>query len=485
MKNKFTRANEYGIDALTLRFHGEKDFFFREHYYRESLVHIRIAILVSIFIYAAFLLLDYKLAPELIGPYSLVRFGIAIPFAGIIYVYSYLPGFSRNYQFLVAMITIVAGMGIIAMMYLGWKIGNAEIVHHYYVGIILVFIFSYNFLKLRFIWASISGVVLVIVYLLLLLLFIKPGIRFTLTSGFFLIAANIMGMFSAYLFEYAFRKEFYFNELLKKEKQKTQELNENLEKEIRNRTRELNSALDHAEQSDHLKSMFLANMSHEIRTPLNGILGFTDLLQNEELDEKRRKMYLNIIQDRSNYLLSILNNIIDFSLIKSNQLKFTETEFNLNHSLNTLYIFLENIFTKGNLEFKLELEKPEEEILIRTDKTKIEQILTNLVENAAKYTQKGHVIMGYKFFRDYLRIYVADTGPGIPFEYRKYIFRSFAKMEDSDVEFKSGAGLGLAICKGLADFIGANIHFNTEESKGTRFFLDLPTSVILKGGLSD
>lgn len=470
---------------MTLRFQGEKEFFFREHYYQQSLLHIRIAILVSMFIYGIFLVLDYNLAPELLGPFSFLRFLIAIPFAGIILLYSYTPGFSKYYQFLVAMITVVAGLGILAMIYLAWKNGNSQVVHHYYVGIILVFIFSYNFLKLRFIWASYSGLFLVIAYLVLLFGFIKPDFQFALISGFFLISANIMGMFSAYLFEFSFRKEFYFNELLKKEKQKSLELNENLEKEIHFRTRELNSALDQAEQSDHLKSVFLANMSHEIRTPLNGILGFTDLLQNEDLDEKRRKLYLNIINDRSNYLLSILNNIIDFSLIKSNQLKLRETDFNVNHSLNTLYIFLETHFSKKNIEFRLELEKPEEEILIRSDKTKIEQILSNLVENAAKYTQKGHVLLGYKLYHDYLRLYVADTGPGIPFKYRKYIFRSFAKMEENDVEFKSGTGLGLAICKGLADFIGADIHFNTEENKGTRFFLDLPSKVIIKGRLSD
>jgi signal transduction histidine kinase len=434
-------------------------------------------------IYGLFGILDAKLAPDLLHEFLLYRFAISIPVAAIILGLSFTRGFYKYYQAIASLITIVAGGFIVLMVYKAWENQNEIIIQTYYVGLILVFIFSYNFLKMRFIWASISGFILLGLYEFLLFTTISPTPELALSSSFFLISANLMGMFSSYLFEFSFRKEFYTNEMLKKEKQRTQELNDNLETEIRKRTRELNNAREKAEQSDHLKSMFLANMSHEIRTPLNGILGFTDLLQNEDLDEQRKNLYLNIINDRGNYLLSILNNIIDFSLIRSNQLSMNEEDFNLNHSLNTLYIFLENNFNKSGtteVKFRLELEHPDKEFTIHADRTKLEQILTNLVENSSKYTEKGEVIIGYKLFRDYLRLYVADTGAGIPYQYRKYIFRSFAKMEDQDVDFKGGAGLGLAICKGLADFMGANIHFQTEENKGTRFYLDLPASVLVK-----
>jgi signal transduction histidine kinase/CheY-like chemotaxis protein/Tfp pilus assembly protein PilF len=255
-------------------------------------------------------------------------------------------------------------------------------------------------------------------------------------------------------------------------------VNSHLEIIVDNRTRDLLTTLKKAQESDKLKSAFLANMSHEIRTPLNGILGFTRLLSDNSLNTQTRKEYMSIIDKRGRSLLQIINDIINISLIDSGQVEIKYTSFNLNKLLFDLY----TIFNSDNcdkkkesVELKLHLSLSDSRSNIVCDPVRLEQIITNLLDNAMKYTRKGIVEFGYKLDGDSkITFFVNDTGIGIAESKREIIFSRFNKQSDDLPYNPSGTGLGLPICKGLVTLLKGNIWFETEENVGSTFNFSIP-----------
>ncbi len=233
---------------------------------------------------------------------------------------------------------------------------------------------------------------------------------------------------------------------------------------------ELIAAKEKAEESDRLKSAFLANISHEIRTPMNSILGFTELLQEVTTDTEQLE-YLNIITKGGERLLNIINAVIDIAKIEAGQVVLTPQNFDLNELLLDLYEL--NRMRNTAIEFVMD-PLPAEVMMMITDKTKLFQIMNNLLSNALKFTRKGSVHFGYVLETGKLKIYVKDTGIGIPPEFKTRIFQRFRKVDLNDrVEFE-GTGLGLAITTELVAMLKGDIWFDSEEGNGTTFYLRLP-----------
>jgi signal transduction histidine kinase len=233
---------------------------------------------------------------------------------------------------------------------------------------------------------------------------------------------------------------------------------------------------ERAKQSDNLKSKFLANMSHEIRTPLNAILGFSKLIANRELTEDKKELYTNIINDNSNYLMKLISDILDISMIESEQLKIRVSDIDINNLLKQIYNSQKNslkVLGKTNVNFILKI--PDETILINSDELRIEQVLVNLVSNAIKFTFMGKIELGYYLENNNIVFYVEDSGIGINPQFQNEVFDRFIKTEspDSDVFFR-GAGLGLALSKELVNLLKGNIWFTSEYQKGSKFFFSLP-----------
>ncbi len=233
-------------------------------------------------------------------------------------------------------------------------------------------------------------------------------------------------------------------------------------------------ALKQAEQSDKLKSAFLANMSHEIRTPMNGIIGFSDLLQKKDLSSKDIQKYIHIIKGSADRLLAIINDIIDVSKIEAGVVKLNPEAFVLQDLLLELYQFFEPQVLKKGLDFIFE--KTQEPVQLNSDRSKIYQILTNLLSNSLKFTTKGKITLSYKLEPEtgMVVISVSDTGPGIPDGQLKTIFERFRKADAFLNEYIEGTGLGLSICKGYADALGGSVWVKSEVDKGTVFYLELP-----------
>jgi len=237
-------------------------------------------------------------------------------------------------------------------------------------------------------------------------------------------------------------------------------------------------AKEHAEESDRLKTAFLANMSHEIRTPMNGILGFSQILREKRFPEEKQKEFLNVIHNRAKNLLQIINDIVDISKIEANQLKVEYSEFNLNQLLYELYnTYQFELQSINNSDIKLIIHKDldYEKSLIYSDETRLKQILTNLISNSLKFTEKGEIEFGYKLRNeDELLFYVRDTGIGIPKDKQDFIFVRFRQADEVTSRKYGGTGLGLSISLNLVKMLGGKIWLESEEGKGTCFYFTLP-----------
>jgi signal transduction histidine kinase len=248
---------------------------------------------------------------------------------------------------------------------------------------------------------------------------------------------------------------------------------EQLEEKVKVRTKELEQAKIKAEESDRLKSAFLANMSHEIRTPMNGILGFTDLLKDTDLIIDDRLMYVQIIEQSGQRMMNIINDLIDISKIEANQMPVRLTEIDVPAMLIEVMTFFEPFAEQKKLKLNVQLNGIPLNAKIKSDKDKLMQILTNLVNNALKFTEKGEVDISCHWGTDHITFLVVDTGIGISTEVQNQLFKRFAQGDSAMNKKFEGAGLGLYICKSLTEILGGRIWLESEKGKGSTFYVQL------------
>jgi signal transduction histidine kinase/ligand-binding sensor domain-containing protein/CheY-like chemotaxis protein len=245
-----------------------------------------------------------------------------------------------------------------------------------------------------------------------------------------------------------------------------------LESLIEERTAELKAAKLKAEDADRLKSAFLANMSHEIRTPMNAILGFASLLNKKNLRDEQRNRYIEIINNNSESLLLLINDIIDISLIEADQLILKKGNFEVDSIMMELesYYKLRN---KKEIDLRF-IRKKKKKLVLYNDPVRFRQIFNNLISNAFKYTESGKISFGYEKIDSEIRFFVSDTGVGIDPSEQKNIFVQFFKIEKERKKLYRGAGLGLAICKKMVEHMGGRIWVESTPGKGSVFYFTLP-----------
>lgn len=237
--------------------------------------------------------------------------------------------------------------------------------------------------------------------------------------------------------------------------------------ELKETERKLIAARDKAEELDRLKSAFLANMSHEIRTPLNAIVGFSSLLTETE-DMKDHKQYMAIVQENTELLLQLISDILDLSKMESGAFEFVKSDTDVN-------LLCSEIIRSLRMKVPAGVELVFEECLpgchVWADKNRLNQVISNFINNALKFTFSGSITLGYYRQTDgYLRFYVRDTGMGIPKNKIKTVFDRFVKLNS----FVHGTGLGLSICKSLVEQMGGTIGVESEEGEGSCFWFTYP-----------
>ncbi|WP_320018857.1 response regulator [Labilibaculum manganireducens] len=236
--------------------------------------------------------------------------------------------------------------------------------------------------------------------------------------------------------------------------------------------KELEKAKKEAEESEKLKTAFLSNISHEIRTPINAMVGFSNLLSDNNLNKNQRDGFINHISNNSKKLLKLINNLIDVSKMDTNQLSIQKEKFVLNPVITDLFkVFETSHGLDKSLELRLVLPENSEQFSINSDKNKIVQIFENLIDNAIKFTTKGIIEIGYFIENETNPIfYIKDTGAGISSENQHVIFDLFRQGESSSTRKFEGSGIGLTLCKKMVQLLEGEIWFDSKIEIGSNFY---------------
>jgi len=241
--------------------------------------------------------------------------------------------------------------------------------------------------------------------------------------------------------------------------------------------RELILAKKKAEEADNLKSAFLANMSHEIRTPLNGITGFLRFLASDNLSQERKHAYIDVINNSSTQLVKLIDDIIDVSKIEAKQMNIIPVPVHINSLMKELHIFFETYLQINNKErvmLILDDSKFIDNCVAVVDPTRLRQVLSNLIGNAIKFTEKGYIRFGYRQKApDQLEFFVEDTGIGLAPGKHEIIFKRFRQAEFNTSHMYGGTGLGLNISSNLVQMMGGDIWVESTEGAGSTFYFTI------------
>lgn len=231
-----------------------------------------------------------------------------------------------------------------------------------------------------------------------------------------------------------------------------------------------------AESSNILKNQFLANMSHEIRTPMNSLTGFAHLLGEDDLDNEIRSKYIDYIQSSSKQLLNLIDDIIDVSKIESGELKLSYDNIRLSSLFRTIsenFKEIQKAKEKTHIQIACKIPVEHDNIRVCTDSGRLKQVLSNLLDNALKFSHRGTIEFGYSLEANKIHIYVKDQGIGIPEEKSQFIFDRFGRIEYKEKKYE-GTGLGLSICSGIVNLLGGTLAVESDLGVGSTFTFDIP-----------
>jgi two-component system CheB/CheR fusion protein len=247
--------------------------------------------------------------------------------------------------------------------------------------------------------------------------------------------------------------------------------------QLKESEQKLIEAQQKAESANIYKNQFLANMSHEIRTPMNGLVGFAGLLRNDDVNNETRNKYIDIIENSSKQLLNLINDIIDVSKIEAKELKIENAPCKISDlffSTEATFNELKKYKNKEHIQIVADVPEKDKNRYTVTDADRLQQVLTNLVGNALKFTEKGQITFGFEIVENIISVYVKDSGIGIPKDKIDIIFERFAQVKQNKEKQNEGTGLGLSISNGIVKLLGGELKVKSVGSKGSIFSFEIP-----------
>lgn len=484
--------NAMSMNIFTLAFPQPLEKEFRYFYFRQSLLQVRISIFIAAVFFAFFGFLDAALVKEMKTTLWLIRFGFICPGVLTLFFFSYMPLFKKYMQPSIATGMLWTGVGITHMILIAPPPAN----YSYYAGLVLVFMYGYSFVRLRFVWATLAGWVIVIIYEVAALLIDTP-IPVLINNNFFFISANIIGMFACYSIEYFVRRDFYLARLLEQEQQKVKAANLELEAKVHERTAQLIQAnkvlrmemqerkraekeLIHAHKMEAIGTL-AGGIAHDFNNILTAVMGYAEIgLHKKNIDQTKLTYIFEQIMQAGARARDLIRQILTFSRQRDQERVPVKTGVILKEGLKLLRATLPK-----NIQIR-EIIRTEADIVL-ADPTQLHQIVMNLCTNAAHAMRdKGGVleVILDEFSHDtaskahisdlepgpYLQLTVRDTGTGIDPSVVTRIFDPFFTTKAPG----EGTGMGLSVVHGIVKACGGKVLVNSEIGQGTTFQVLLP-----------
>lgn len=479
---KRTTLYEKGVNSLTLRFNDKTiEERFKTLFIEHSKLQMRIAIAVAVLLYSLFSFMTTEMAQAVPNNLLLVRFLIAIPLATSFILFTYHPRYVKLAELVLTILVSIGGLGVLLFYFL--MRDTAIIFYHY--GLILVFMYIFTLIKLRFYWSFSLSLTILLLYELLTVTQYRYDSQLVFVN-IFIITGFFVSAIAGYYNELMMRNEFLLKEEVSRQKEMLDEVNISLEEEVQKRTIELlkaNKALSKAklkaEGSERLKSAFLANISHEIRTPLTRIVGFSELLAKANVNQEKRQKYSEVLEENANQLLTVINDIIELSSIQSENISLNQTTFNLHSFLDEFTPFVLDELKRNNkvdlVSFKINKQTLFEHLTISTDQFRLRKVILNLLQNAVKFTFNGEISLSYRVRNDnFIEFCIKDSGVGIEDENQEFIFDYFRQGQEGANRNFGGMGVGLSISKGIVRSLGGKIWVNSALNEGSNFYFTVP-----------
>ncbi|MCX8044991.1 MAG: ATP-binding protein [Desulfobacterota bacterium] len=474
------------MNLATLAFASELEREFTEVYFRTSLPQVRISLLLAAIFFALFGVLDAALAGDIKQDLWLIRYGFICPGIILLLLFSFTPFFKKYMQPALAAGMVWAGIGIVYMILIAPPPAN----YSYYAGLILVFMYGYTFIKLRFIWASLAGWFLVVMYEIAALLVSTP-IPIFINNNFFFISANIIGMCAAYSIEYFARRDFYLARLLEQEREKVAAANRELEAKVQERTAQLIQAnkvlrlemqerkraekeLIHAHKMEAIGTL-AGGIAHDFNNILTAIMGFAEIgLHKKTIDDAKLKYIFEQILQAGLRAKDLIRQILTFSRQRDQERVPVKMGSIVKEALKLLRATLPK-----NIQLH-EIIRTEHDIVL-AGPTQLHQIVMNLCTNAAHAMRETggtiEVILdaaspdtGQPHSGQYIELNVRDTGCGIEPSIINRIFDPFFTTKAPG----EGTGMGLSVVHGIVQSCGGMIRVSSELGRGTTFQVLLP-----------
>ena len=502
MANTLSPQNNFQVNWLTLSFPKNLEKAFQDSYFQNSLRQVRIALLLGLFLYSVFGILDAWLVPEAKHKLWLIRYAIFAPYVIAVYLLSFSPHFKKYMQMSIAFGILIAGLGITVMI----LIAPYPASHSYYAGLLLVFIYGYTFAKLRFVWASFAGWLIVLAYEIAAIWLSPTPIPIFVNNNFFFLSGNILGMIACYSIEFYSRRDFMQARLLKEEKKKVTKVNQELENRVQIRTsqlvktnkeltqeivdrkraekdqRQLEIQLRKSQKMEAIGTL-AGGVAHDLNNILSGIVSYPELLLMDVPQESPLRQPLLTIQESGQKAAAIVQDLLTLA---RRGVSVTEVT-NLNQLIEQ---YLKSPENHKILEYhpgvKVETCLQPKIFNILGSPVHLSKTIMNLVSNAAEAMPSGgaiHIttenqyidrpIKGYDTVEegDYVKLTVSDNGVGISPEVIDRIFEPFYTTKTMG---RSGTGLGMAVVWGTVKDHDGYIDVQSELGEGTAFTLYCP-----------